>query len=377
MKKVYSVNSGILNALGNSKTEVYQQLIAGNKAIRICENLDYDAQPFYAAPLQDYQYDMLAQTFGPAFSLVEQMAFKVMDEAMFGNEELYTTIDFQLYISTTKGNISALGIANEHVLLQHIGKVIQHKYQLLKTPIIISNACISGASAIILAKRAIETQWIQHALIVGIDAFTPFVYKGFQSFQALSKGYCKPFDAHRNGINLGEAAAALFLSSDRNLLADDLAKVTVAGGGMTNDANHLSGPSRTGAELGTAILNALNEARILPEDVAIVSAHGTSTIYNDEMESKALHFAGVQNAKVYSLKSYIGHTLGAAGVVESAIGIMAMQNNVILASLGFDVLGTPMPLHIITKTEQLPHTHFLKTASGFGGCNAAVVFSKI
>jgi len=377
MERVYFINAGTFNALGDNTLEVYQNILAGQQAIRLCTKESFDKDTFFAAPLYDAQYERLQVLYPEEATLVERMAYKVIDEAMAPQAQLLLSNDFQLYLSSTKGNITNLGTDNASVLLQHLGKKIQQKYQLHREPIIVSSACISGTSALILAQRALQTQWATSALVVGVDAFTPFVYKGFQSFQALSKTYCRPFDAQRTGINLGEAAAAILLSVDKQLLPQDKPVVVLAGGGMTNDANHLSGPSRTGAELGTAILKAMQEANLQAEDLTMISAHGTATLYNDEMESKAIHYAGLANANVYSLKSYIGHTLGAAGVIESIIGIYALQHQMGIASLNFEETGTPMPLHIISSTKKLQHQHFLKTASGFGGCNAAVVFSRI
>jgi len=239
-------------------------------------------------------------------------------------------------------------------------------------PIVISNACISGVMAMLTGMRLIQSGRYTNAIIAGADVVSKFVLAGFQSFQALSPEVCRPFDKDRVGLNLGEGAATVILSSQKQ--NED--NVQVRSGAISNDANHISGPSRTGEELGFAIKKALFDAGISANDIGYISAHGTATNYNDEMEANALHHAGVQHAPVNSLKGYYGHTLGAAGLIESVVGIQALKNGLIFPSLGYAQNGVSKPLNVCTQLTEKKVDHVLKTASGFGGCNAAMVFSK-
>jgi 3-oxoacyl-[acyl-carrier-protein] synthase I len=195
---------------------------------------------------------------------------------------------------------------------------------------------------------------------------------GFQSFQAVSDELCKPFDENRKGINLGEGAAAVILTADEKLSKG----IKIAGGAISNDANHISGPSRTGEELCEAINRAMADAGLSAEDIDMVSAHGTATVFNDEMESKAFTLARVNNAPVNSLKGFYGHTLGAAGIIESVISIHSLKNDLLIPTLGFTKHGVSNPLNICSTLTKTPLHHCLKTASGFGGCNAAVILTK-
>jgi 3-oxoacyl-[acyl-carrier-protein] synthase-1 len=145
---------------------------------------------------------------------------------------------------------------------------------------------------------------------------------------------------------------------------------------MSNDANHISGPSRTGEELYQAIDQAMRSAGVETGAIDLISAHGTATIYNDEMEAKAITLAGLQDVPVNSLKGYYGHTLGAAGLIESVISLHSMKAGLIIPTLGFSEMGVTKPLNVCRQLEEKPIQHCLKTASGFGGCNAAVIFSK-
>jgi 3-oxoacyl-[acyl-carrier-protein] synthase-1 len=199
---------------------------------------------------------------------------------------------------------------------------------------------------------------------------------GFNSFKALSDEPCRPYDAARKGITLGEGCGTLLLTSDENLLNKNDKKIIVAGGSVSNDANHISGPSRTGEELALAVTNAIKEAKC-GTAIDFISAHGTATVFNDEMESKAFSVAGLQNVPLNSMKGFFGHTLGAAGVIEAVVTLETMKRNVLLPSPGFQNSGVSEQLNIITQTEMREVNTSLKTASGFGGCNAAVIFKSI
>jgi 3-oxoacyl-[acyl-carrier-protein] synthase-1 len=171
---------------------------------------------------------------------------------------------------------------------------------------------------------------------------------------------------------LGEGAATMVLSSSSKYANN----IKVLSGAVSNDANHISAPSRTGEELAQAINKTLNDADISASNVDLISAHGTATSYNDEMEAKAITLAGLQNVPINSLKGYYGHTLGAAGLVESIVSIQSLKENVVLPTLGFVTMGVTAPLNVCTAILPGNYHTCLKTASGFGGCNAAVLFSK-
>jgi 3-oxoacyl-[acyl-carrier-protein] synthase-1 len=125
-----------------------------------------------------------------------------------------------------------------------------------------------------------------------------------------------------------------------------------------------------------AIRHSLVEGGLLPADIGAISAHGTATVYNDEMESKAFASAGLLHAPVHSLKGYLGHTLGAAGILESVLLIESMRRGQTIVSAGFETSGVSQPVNVTTSSESVDIRHALKTGSGFGGCNAAVIWSR-
>jgi 3-oxoacyl-[acyl-carrier-protein] synthase-1 len=203
-------------------------------------------------------------------------------------------------------------------------------------------------------------------VINGTDILTKFVISGFQSFMSLSAEACKPFDANRTGLTLGEASATLIITKTPQPIA-------LIDGSTSNDANHISGPSRTGEGLLLAINNTLRNNKT---PIDFISAHGTATPYNDDMESKAIFRAGLDTVPVNSLKGYFGHTLGSAGVLETIISIEALKQNILINTLGCETVGVAEEIAVIQETKHQELYSLLKLASGFGGGNATALFLK-
>ena len=281
-------------------------------------------------------------------------------------EHLSISGDCALFICTTKGNIDELSKANPSRLRLHeMAEQVATGLGLM-TPIVISQACISGVAGIVTAKRWIESGHCNHAIICGGDVISDFVLSGFQSLRAMSEGRCKPYDKNRNGINLGEAVATLVLTNQFGR------GIEVGDGAITNDANHISGPSRTAGGM-TAAIDSVLEGEEKP---GFISAHGTATLFNDEMEAIALERMNLLQIPIHSLKGYFGHTLGAAGLVETIIAAEALDNNWLIASPGFKEQGTTHKINVIQEHVRNEMTSCLKIASGFGGCNAALMLKK-
>lgn len=279
--------------------------------------------------------------------------------------------------STTKGNVGLIEGVGENDPVpsgaylwessDRLGRFLGFAPEDIYT---ISNACISGVSALSVGRKLILSGHYDNVLVVGFDVLNEFIVSGFASFKSLSSDLCRPYDAARCGLNLGEAAAAIMLSSHPSEGA-----LVLAGGAVSDDANHISGPSRTGDALFFAIRDAMSQAGITPADVSFADLHGTATVYNDEMESKALALAGLSEVPVQSFKPYLGHTLGASGVLEAVLCCQELRRGLMWGTPGFENCGTPCPINASAESREFPMKHCLKTASGFGGCNAAVVIS--
>lgn len=370
-KNVYIIADNIFSPLGKTTAENFAQLKSGASAVRIYNRPDLSDTPVAASLFpQDQLQDGEVTRF-------EQMLIASVADALGQANINPADPKTGLIISSTKGNINLIegnqldaGLS-KRVALTTSAAIIAKQFGFTAKPVIISNACISGVVAIITAMRMIQSGEYNNVVVTGADVISKFVTSGFQSFHALSSEACKPFDKNRDGLNLGEGAATVILSGDEKYKG----QIRVTGGGVSNDANHISGPSRTGQELADAITFALKMAGIKEEDIDLILAHGTATPYNDEMETKAIALAGVQRAAVNGTKGYYGHTLGAAGLIESIVAAECMRQGVTLATRGFEEPDTTA-LQVTTRLEEREIKHCLKTASGFGGCNAALVLSK-
>lgn len=376
MHTAYIASTTAFTPIGMDTAENWQNIIAGKSALRSITDTKLHPHTLYAGQFNSPQLAILQEWQNKAnCSYFEAMCHEVIYQLLQQQKVAYKAADVLCIIATTKGNIDKIE-HNDNLISESLSNI--QKYWGFHHPITgISNACISGSLAIIMAQRYIEQGRYKHIIVVGADKLDRFIINGFQSFQAISKAWCRPFDASRDGINLGEAAAGIIVTADKCMVANENAAAIISGGGISNDANHLSGPSRTGEELGMAIKSAMQQANVCIEDIGCIAAHGTGTVFNDEMESKAIAYNQLHANPLYSLKSYFGHTLGASGVLETVISIKAMQAQQIMPNLNFNETNVSGKITIQTNWKTAVYKHFLKTASGFGGCNAAIVISLI
>ena len=283
-----------------------------------------------------------------------------------------------LIISTTKGNIGLLETEKyrealkKRIALTTSAQIVADHFGFANKPIVISNACISGVLAIITGMRLLRAGACENAVITGADLISKFILSGFQSFQALSQSVCRPFDRLHDGLNLGEGAGTIILSTNKKYIGH----IKIRGGSLSNDANHISGPSRTGEELAYAIGRSMDDAGVDAGEIDFISAHGTGTVYNDEMEANAIRLSGLNEVPLNSLKGYYGHTLGAAGLIETIVSIESLRQGEFIGTPGFERTPESHQVNASASHRYINARNFLKTASGFGGCNAAVVIGK-
>ncbi len=368
----------IISPLGFSTSENLKAIKAGNSGLQFHANSRFKNGGFYAGIIDATFLADQFSAIGDAkkFTKMEQMMLLAV-QSVFNNNEQIDLNSTALIISSTKGNINLWdnpqNFSENRASLNSLSKIIQNFFGFKLQPIIVSNACISGGLAVAIAKRFIQAGKFDNTLVVAGDLVSDFVTSGFQSFQALSKLPCRPFSKTRNGISLGEAAAAILVSSEITK-GDNIALI---GDASANDANHISGPSRTGEGLYKSIQQALKEAQLSASEIDYLSAHGTATVFNDEMEAVAFNRTGLNHVPSNSFKGYYGHTLGASALIETILTKHSLLNNELYPSLNFEELGVSKPLNIIQKLENKELQTALKTASGFGGCNLALILKKI
>ncbi len=380
MRDVYIASDNIISSLGFTTDENIAALKARLTGIKLHEDDRLSPSPFWASLVDGH---VLSQRFfayanSSAYTRFEQLVICSVKEAL-QKTDLDLTGEKTLFIlSSTKGNVDVLNRKiNKHfdekrLYLWNTAEVLQNFFNLRHRPVVVSNACISGILAIIIGSRLVRSGQYDNVIVIGADLVTEFVLSGFNSFQSLCTGPCKPFDKDRQGLSLGEAAGTVILTNSRDIAGNN-GCILVGPGFSSNDANHISGPSRTGEGLYIAIRRTLERS---DRTIDYVSAHGTATSYNDEMESIALTRAGLEHVPVNSLKGYWGHTLGAAGVIESIAGIHSLRNNILISTLGFSSIGVTHPIAVINETKNTQLNTCLKIASGFGGCNASLLFCK-
>lgn len=377
MKKIYLLEDAIISPLGFSTEENLAAVKNEISGLRFHKNNRFPSEGFYAGIIEN---ELLAEEFlkigePKKFTKLEQMMLLAVSRVLEKNPDLNLS-KTALLISTTKGNIDLLtrsSFPENRVYLSELGNIIKDFFGFQLEPIVISNACISGGLALAVAKRFIAAGKFDQAMVVGGDLVSEFVLSGFHSFQAMSPEPCRPFSKNRKGISLGEAAAAVLLSSKK----PEYPKIiSLIGEASANDANHISGPSRTGEGLYKSIQIALREAQISAMEIDYLSAHGTATAFNDEMEAIAFNRSGLENVPMNSFKGYYGHTLGASALLETILTKHSLLNNELYTSLNFDEIGVSKPLNVIGGFEKKELRFAVKTASGFGGCNLALVLKK-
>jgi 3-oxoacyl-[acyl-carrier-protein] synthase II len=255
------------------------------------------------------------------------------------------------------------------------GAALRRRLGLTNPGFTVSAACASGSTALGLGARMIASEAATAVLVVGFDALSEFIFSGFSALQALSPGPCTPFDRARTGLTLGEGAAALLLVSPERARALGREPVgELLGWAAANDAVHITAPARDSRGLVQAIRAALARAGLEPADIGGVSAHGTGTIYNDLMELNAFRaIFGEHPPPVYGVKGALGHTLGAAGVIEATIALRALAEETTPGTIGFRDPDPAAVGLVQSCPSPLRGRRLLLTNSGFGGVNAALV----
>lgn len=365
----YIIADNIISPLGETSEENYLSVKAGRSGIRAYEPGTCNIpEGFYASLLfEDFE------------TLALRSAQKAIANALkaIGNERLELKGKRTAFIlSSTKGNIE------ENISLADSAQRIASQLGIDAKPIVVCNACISGLSALILGNRLIDSDLYDAAIVCGCDTPRQFILSGFQSLKALSPEPCRPFDMERMGLNLGEAAATLILS--KNPIQGNSWRM--GDGFIRNDAFHISTPSKTADGLYLSLQRTLESFTKeisstckqidMKEHLAFINAHGTATLFNDQMESVAIGRAGLSDLPANAYKSFWGHTMGAAGILETIISMKAIDDDTILGTRGFSELGVSGEMNICAENRPTDKKGFIKMLSGFGGCNATIWAAK-
>ena len=358
----YIIADNIISPLGETSEENYLSVKAGRSGIRAYEPGTCNIpEGFYASLL---------------FEDFETLALRSAQKAIANGRLELKGKRTAFILSSTKGNIE------ENISLADSAQRIASQLGIDSKPIVVCNACISGLSALILGNRLIDSDLYDAVIVCGCDTPRQFILSGFQSLKALSPEPCRPFDMERMGLNLGEAAATLILS--KNPIQGNSWRM--GDGFIRNDAFHISTPSKTADGLYLSLQRTLESFTKeisstckqidLKEHLAFINAHGTATLFNDQMESVAIGRAGLSDLPANAYKSFWGHTMGAAGILETIISMKAIDDDTILGTRGFSELGVSGKMNICAENRPTDKKGFIKMLSGFGGCNATIWAAK-
>ena len=358
----YIIADNIISPLGETSEENYLSVKAGRSGIRAYEPGTCNIpEGFYASLL---------------FEDFETLALRSAQKAIANAQLELKGKRTAFILSSTKGNIE------ENISLADSAQRIASQLGIDSKPIVVCNACISGLSALILGNRLIDSGLYDAAIVCGCDTPRQFILSGFQSLKALSPEPCRPFDMERMGLNLGEAAATLILS--KNPIQGNSWRM--GDGFIRNDAFHISTPSKTADGLYLSLQRTLESFTKeisstckqidMKEHLAFITAHGTATLFNDQMESVAIGRAGLSDLPANAYKSFWGHTMGAAGILETIISMKAIDDDTILGTRGFAELGVSGKMNICAENRPTDKKGFIKMLSGFGGCNATIWAAK-
>lgn len=375
------VADNIFSPLGDTSQANYLAVKAGRSALCRYEN-HWNIPGAFTASLFDREAVNAACTclrLPESYTFFEKMVILSVSGALEKARIDVSSPRVLFILSTTKGNVALLdrsisgNFPESRVLLGETALQITTYFRNPNPPVVVSNACISGVCAQITAMRCLQSNRYDYAVVTGADCQSPFILSGFQSFKALSPSPCRPFDRDRNGLNLGEAAATIIYAR-KEREAVGAGEWVAFRGVVRNDANHISGPSRTGEGCYRALTRVLGDEDM--EELAFINVHGTATAYNDEMESVALSRAGLSAIPVNGLKGHYGHTMGAAGILESVLSMYAVDDGTVLATRGYTTSGVSCALAVSGTNRSTGKKAFVKLLSGFGGCNAALLFKK-
>lgn len=237
----------------------------------------------------------------------------------------------------------------------------------------LSTACSSSARAMISGRRLIEAGLADIAIVGGADTLSRMPINGFHSLESLSTTLCQPFSRDRCGITIGEGAALMVLTREPQPIA-------LLGVGESSDAYHISAPHPQGTGAIRAIKQALEEAGIKPDEVGYINLHGTATLLNDQIEASVVHDLFGELVPCSSTKHLTGHTLGAAGITEAAIGVLILQQNLPLPPQDFShsPLDPALPAcGVLHTTAPLKRPVILSNSFAFGGNNASILLGRI
>ena len=396
-KKVYITGIGAISAIGNNVAENFNSLKnkkSGIGKITLLNTIFKDEIPAGEVKLSDkHLIEQLQLTEKEAYTRTALLGITAVKEALknAGISDPSKEKTGIVSATTVAGMVSSekyyLDFLNSdlnndfiktHEAADSTEKIADY-FGISEFMTTISTACSSSANAIIIGTRLIKNGILDRVIVGGTDALSKFTLNGFNTLMILDRKPCKPFDNERQGLNLGEAAAYLILESEELVNKENKKPLAVISGyANANDAFHQTASSPNGYGASLAMQQALETAKLKPEEIDYINVHGTGTANNDLSEGRAmLNVFDNKIPKFSSTKAYTGHTLAAAGSLEAVFSVLSLQNKIIFPNLRFQ---NPMSeFHLIPETEILENIeikHIMSSSFGFGGNGTVLIISE-
>ena len=263
-------------------------------------------------------------------------------------------------------------VACERIGNGYYADYLTHRFGLNAFSLTYNTACTSSANAVIDAATMLESGVIDYALVIGFEMFAPISFEGFVAMQLLSGNAIAPFDKERSGINLGEAISAVVMSRD------DIATSSwsYCGGSSACETYSVTGAKPDGSGISEVIKKALNDAEVTTEDLTAVKAHGTASALNDEAEINGMKKIFKSRPDFFSLKPYIGHTLGSCGASELLLVMECVDAGFIPPTPNFKNVDEALVWSPLVEKKSCSDGHFMLNYFGFGGNNTSLIIKK-
>lgn len=395
MGSIVVTGLGVISALGKTKAENHKGLLAEKHALSRLELFPtkYADQRFFGEiKLSDEELKQELKITHSGTSRTSLLALKAFDEAVVDSG--FNESQLKSYRTAIVGANTVGGMCHTEEFLHDstaqsdpsvcissydngsVTRLLQNKYGIKGISNTINTACSSAANAIAYGAELISSGLADRAIVGGADTLAKFTINGFNSLHILSPEVCRPFDAQRQGLNLGEAAAFLVLEKEEDC-GHKKAYGRLSGWSNTNDAFHASSISDEGHGPYLAMKKAIEMAGISTDEVGYINAHGTATENNDLTESRAMMRLFKEVPPFSSTKSFIGHTLGAAGAVEAVYSLLALKNQEVYPNLQFESEIPGTQLKPVTEVKSQEVNHVLSNSFGFGGNCSSLIFSAL
>lgn len=394
-KVVVITGIGIISSIGNNLQETYNSLIENRTGIGKIDILDTVRKDEFLVGEIKLDHNELIEIAGVdselAWTRTALLGIIAAKQAI-EDSEIDTGQNTALVSATTVGGMDRSELYYKDFLSKakhknyidthHAGnstEMIAEQCGINGLITTISTACSSSLNSIMFGTRLIQSGKTKTAIVGGTDALSKFTLNGFNTLMILDREHCRPFDSSRLGLNLGEGAAYLVLEEKESAIASHKkVYAEVSGYANANDAYHQTASSDNGEGPFLAMQKAIKSANITPSEIAYINAHGTGTDNNDVTEGVAIKRLFIENIPPFSsTKAYTGHTLGAAGVIESVISILALNNKVAFPNINFKNIIEAIGIKPATNVTELKKAnHVLTNSFGFGGNDSSIVFSS-